>query len=152
MTDKTERYQSIIAEQLMQLVTCCHLFSMPSQLFSENSRAISCHFRGKKSTPCSRIVLAFGRSYPAAMTPGLIPLSDIIGRLRYLRVECKECGRAGRYSVARLAREWPPSKALAEIIAPLNTDCPLKRAPDLAKRCKVQMPDLSELIDGRPRA
>jgi hypothetical protein len=52
-----------------------------------------------------------------------------------LSIECEPCGRAGRYSVAKLMEQYGDAK-LPELLY-LLADCPKAKAASVYDRCKA---------------
>ena len=66
----------------------------------------------------------------------------LVGKLDVLRVECWECNRAGRYSVAKLVAERGPDAKLTDWRSEQTKDCPQKNVPGVVRACHAIMPDL----------
>jgi hypothetical protein len=61
---------------------------------------------------------------------GSLTSADLIGKLDVLRVECKKCGRSGRYRVDRLVQQVGRDAKLTDWLTNLSADCP--------RRCRQQ--------------
>ena len=72
-------------------------------------------------------------------------LSDVIKETRWLEIQCKQCGRAGRLSVCRLIAENGATATAWSIVEGLTEHCPQK-APNLhwTEACKVICPTLAK--------
>ena len=77
---------------------------------------------------------------------GLIRLYDIDGKLETLRVECRKCGRAGRYNVERLISERGRDLAIGLLLDELKATCPKSGGNDIYDRCLATCPDLSAVV------
>jgi hypothetical protein len=77
------------------------------------------------------------------MRDGTIAFSDLIGRLKVLRVDCDRCGRHGRYLVDKLIYDHGPDHNLIEWFNKLTKDCPQKNENEVV--CDAVMPDLPGL-------
>jgi hypothetical protein len=66
----------------------------------------------------------------------------LVGKLDMLRVECVECNRAGRYSVARLVAERGADAKLTDWLSERTRDCPQKNVKGVVRACHAVMPDL----------
>jgi len=62
------------------------------------------------------------------MRNGAITFSDLVGRLRVLRVDCARCNRHGRYLVDKLIYDHGSDAKLTEWFSRLTKDCPQKAA------------------------
>lgn len=86
--------------------------------------------------------------YLAGMKTGIF-FTELRPRLRMLRVECSKCGRAGRYSVDRLAYERPDG-TVGELLEELTAECPKRLRRDITVSvydiCKASCPDLPAVI------
>jgi hypothetical protein len=67
---------------------------------------------------------------------------DLLGRLDRLEIACPKCGRAGRYSVGRLALERRRDFKPPDWIADTTRDCPHNSSPGLADACGAPCPGL----------
>jgi hypothetical protein len=76
------------------------------------------------------------------MGEGCITFSDLVGRLKVLRVDCDRCGRHGRYLVDKLVYDHGPDAKLGEWFSNLTKDCPQKYEPGVVRACDAIMPDL----------
>jgi hypothetical protein len=76
------------------------------------------------------------------MRDGAITFSDLVGRLKLLRVDCDRCGRHGRYLVDKLVYDHGADAKLTEWFSKLIKDCPQKAA---VRACEAVMPDLRGL-------
>jgi hypothetical protein len=74
-----------------------------------------------------------------------ITLGDLVGKLEMLRLECKDCDRAGQYRVLRLVREFGEYLPLPELRVRLTADCPRRWSAHGTEQCQGQFPDLSRL-------
>ena len=72
--------------------------------------------------------------------------ADLRRRLAMLRLECAKCGRAGRYSLAKLIEERGADTTLNEWRDSLTADCPRKQASQLYDLCAARFPDLPRLF------
>jgi hypothetical protein len=79
------------------------------------------------------------------MRNGSITFSDLVGRLKVLRVDCHRCGRHGRYLLDKLVYELGPDTKLIEWFSDLTKDCPQKNQDGVMRACDAVMPDLSAL-------
>jgi hypothetical protein len=82
------------------------------------------------------------------MAKNLNLLSDLVGRADMMEMICNRCGRHGRLSVARLAREYPPETSLAAIMRAQTEDCPNRNAQQERERCDPYSPTLLPLFSG----
>jgi len=80
-------------------------------------------------------------------TRGYITLGEIAAKLRMLRVECSRCNRKGRYSIARLVREYGADSSLQQLQSDITADCPRRQDPtaELETGCAPFCPDLAKL-------
>jgi hypothetical protein len=69
----------------------------------------------------------------------------LVGKLDVLRVECAQCNRAGRYSVARLVAERGRDAKLTDWLSERTRDCLQKNQRGVVRACGAIMPDLSRL-------
>lgn len=76
------------------------------------------------------------------MSSGIIPASAIIRVLPMLDVECKRCGRKGRYRSADLFRDHGPQ--WEQVAEWLTRDCPHREEMRWGARCAVLMVDLAK--------
>ena len=76
------------------------------------------------------------------MRDGAITFSNLVGRVRVLRVDCDRCGRHGRYLVDKLVYDHGADTKLTEWFSKLIEDCPQKNA---VRACDAVMPDLRGL-------
>jgi hypothetical protein len=76
------------------------------------------------------------------MRDGAITFSDLVGKLKVLRVDCPRCGRHGRYLVDKLVYDHGPEAKLIEWFSKLTPDCPQKNQ---GRACDAVMPDLPGL-------
>jgi hypothetical protein len=79
------------------------------------------------------------------MRDGCITFSDLVGRLKVLRVDCDQCGRHGRYLVDKLIYDYGPDTKLGEWFHELTKECPQKNEPGVVRACNAIMPDLRGL-------
>jgi hypothetical protein len=79
------------------------------------------------------------------MHTGAITFSDLVGRLKVLRVDCDHCGRHGRYLVDKLVYDHGPDAKLIEWFSDLTKDCPQKFEQGVVRACDAVMPDLARL-------
>jgi hypothetical protein len=79
------------------------------------------------------------------MRNGAITFSDLIGRLKVLRVDCARCNRHGRYLVDKLVYDFGPDAKLTEWFSNLIKDCPQKSQDGVVRACDAVMPDLRGL-------
>ena len=63
-----------------------------------------------------------------------------------LRVECTQCERKGRYSVAKLIEEHGRRDNMSAWVRDLKGDCPRRDAHSLHERCDVLCPDLPKVL------
>jgi hypothetical protein len=54
---------------------------------------------------------------------GAIIFRDLVGKLRVLRIECDQCGRAGRYRVDRLIEWYGIDAKLFDCSDEITADC-----------------------------
>ena len=54
---------------------------------------------------------------------GAIIFRDLVGKLRVLRIECDQCGRAGRYRVDRLIEWYSIDAKLFDCSDEITADC-----------------------------
>ena len=76
------------------------------------------------------------------MRDGAITFSNLVGRVRVLRVDCDRCGRHGRYLVDKPVYDHGADANLTEWFSNLIEDCPQKAA---VRACDAVMPDLRGL-------
>ena len=79
------------------------------------------------------------------MRDGAITFSDLVGRLKVLRVDCDRCGRHGRYLVDKLIYDHGADAKLSEWFSKLTKDCPQKNQDGVVRACDAVMPDLRTL-------
>jgi hypothetical protein len=79
-------------------------------------------------------------------------LGSLVGRLDVLRVECWECRRSGRYSVAKLVGELGPGYRLTDWLSERTRDCPNKQQTGVTRACGAIMPDLARVVAKRSTA
>jgi hypothetical protein len=82
------------------------------------------------------------------MAKNLNLLSDLVGRADMMEMICNRCGRHGRLSVARLAREYAPETPLATILRDQTLDCPNRNAPAGTRAVRPVHPTLLPLFGG----
>ncbi|HWE72323.1 MAG TPA: hypothetical protein VG328_04130 [Stellaceae bacterium] len=85
------------------------------------------------------------------MTNGIITLGEIAAKLRMLHVTCDRCGRADRYGIARLVKEYGAESSIQQFQDDITRDCVTRGDPTIAlgSRCEL-CPDLSKLARLRP--
>jgi hypothetical protein len=66
---------------------------------------------------------------------------DLLGRLDRLEIACPKCGRAGRYSVRRLALERGRDFKLPDWIADTTQDCHARARPGSPTRAEQDPAD-----------
>jgi hypothetical protein len=76
---------------------------------------------------------------------GAITLGDLRGRLEVLRVACRKCDRAGRYSVEGLIERHGADAGLPDWKDTITADCPLRAQPAVWNLCGAHFPDLLAL-------
>jgi hypothetical protein len=69
----------------------------------------------------------------------------VVGRLDVLRLECRTCGRCGRYQVAKLVEELGPRYRLADWLLERTRDCPNKSHVGVTRALGAVMLDLARL-------
>ena len=79
------------------------------------------------------------------MRDGCITFSDLLGRLKVLRVDCDRCGRHGRYLVDKLVYDHGADAKLGEWFSNLTKDCRQKNQDGVVRACDAGMPDLRGL-------
>jgi hypothetical protein len=80
------------------------------------------------------------------MRDGEITVSDLVGKLEMLRVECYKCGRAGQYRISTLVDTIGADGKIIEWFHNLTmTTCWRKQANEYRDQCGARMPDLSRL-------
>jgi hypothetical protein len=57
----------------------------------------------------------------------------------------RDCGRYGRYSLARLMRRGPDAK-LTDWLSGITADCPRWNSIDMSDQCGAHCPDLSKVL------
>jgi hypothetical protein len=72
-------------------------------------------------------------------------IGSLVGRLDVLRIECRSCGRFGRYHVAKLVAELGPGFRLTQWLRERTRDCPNKQANGVTRACDAIIPDLLKL-------
>ena len=77
---------------------------------------------------------------------GAVILSDLVGKLELIRVECKKCDRKGRYRVLRLMKELGPDFSLVAFKERVTADCPKRTSQNLYDQCGASFPDLAGLM------
>jgi hypothetical protein len=80
---------------------------------------------------------------------GAIAFGDLAGRLDVLRVACRKCDRAGRYSVAKLVERYGADAGLPDFKDRITADCPLCAKPAVWNLCGAHFPDLNAALYGR---
>jgi hypothetical protein len=63
-----------------------------------------------------------------------------------LHVECRRCGRKGRYNVAKLIEKYGRRGNMMKWKGLLSADYPKRDAHQLHERCDVVMPDLPKVL------
>jgi hypothetical protein len=71
-----------------------------------------------------------------------ITFSDLVDRIKVLRVDCPRCDRHGRYLVDKLIYNHGPEAKLIEWFDKLTQDCAQKNQ---SRACDAVMPDLRGL-------
>jgi len=79
------------------------------------------------------------------MRDGPITFSDLVGRLKVLRVDCARCNRHDRYLVDKLVYDHGADTKLSEWFSKLIKDCPQKDQDGVVRACDAVMPDLRGL-------
>jgi len=79
------------------------------------------------------------------MLDGAITFSDLVGKLKVLRVDCDRCGRHGRYLVDKLVYDFGPDAKLTEWFRRLIKDCPQRNQDGVVRVCDAVMSDLRGL-------
>jgi hypothetical protein len=77
---------------------------------------------------------------------GAITFDDLRSRLRILRVTCRKCGRAGRYSVDRLIHRRGCDGKVVDLLADLSADCPRRITSSFNDRCNAHCPDIPQVM------
>jgi hypothetical protein len=79
---------------------------------------------------------------------GYISLGEIAERLPMLRVTCDRCGRAGRYSTAKLVAKYGADASIEPLQQEITADCPRRTDPkiELGKGCAPVCQDLSKVF------
>jgi hypothetical protein len=72
-------------------------------------------------------------------------IGSLVGRLDVLRVECQQCGRFGRYTVAKLIAQHGASYRLTDWLHAMTRDSPNKQPTGVTRACHAVMPDLAGL-------
>jgi hypothetical protein len=72
-------------------------------------------------------------------------LGSLVGRLDVLRVECQQCGRFGRYDVAKLIAQHGRGYRLTDWLHERTRDCPNKQQTGVTRACHAIMADLAGL-------
>jgi hypothetical protein len=78
----------------------------------------------------------------------MVARSDVL-RLRdypgdVVRIECRYCPRAGRYSLAGLVARFGPAAGLPEVLAALSVDYERRADWRITGPCGAGFPDLTE--------
>ncbi len=86
------------------------------------------------------------QSQTAERSRGYISLGEIAAKLRILHVECSRCGRKGRYSTARLVREYGAESSIEQFQLDITADCPRRTDPkiEMGNGCAPLCPDLAK--------
>ena len=79
------------------------------------------------------------------MRDGCITFSDLVGRLRVLRVDCDSCDRHGRHLVDKLIYDHGADAKISEWFSKLTKDCLRKNQDGVVRGCDAVMPDLRGL-------
>jgi len=79
------------------------------------------------------------------MRDGCITFSDLVGRLRVLRVDCDSCDRHCRYLVDKLIYDHGADAKISEWFSKLTKDCLRKNQDGVVRGCDAVMPDLRGL-------
>jgi hypothetical protein len=69
---------------------------------------------------------------------GAVTLGDIAGRVKILEIECRDCGRYGRYQLARLIEQHAAKFGLPYLRQILARDCPRQHSPSIYERCAAR--------------
>jgi hypothetical protein len=72
-------------------------------------------------------------------------LGSLVGRLDVLRVECQQCGRFGRYDVAKLVERHGARYLLTNWLHERTRDCPNKQQTGVTRARHAIMSDLAGL-------
>ena len=70
---------------------------------------------------------------------------SLVGRLDVLRIECQQCGRFGRYNVAKLVEQHGRRHLLTDWLHAMTRDCPHRQQSGVTRACGAVMPDLARL-------
>jgi hypothetical protein len=85
----------------------------------------------------------------------LVTFAEIADRLDMLPVDCRKCGRSGRYRVATLIGRYGPCASVRALLDDLMAVCPRKRdlGPQIMDLCGAHCPTLLEaLYPASPRS
>ena len=66
------------------------------------------------------------RRYSRSMSAGAVTLRELVGVHEHPSCRCDRCGRAGRYRLATLVREYGGDAGLPDVAAALEGGCPRK--------------------------
>jgi hypothetical protein len=80
---------------------------------------------------------------------GSITPADLVGKLDWLVVSCEECGRHGRYNVARLVERIGADAKLTDYLTEVITaDCLRRKSIDMSDQCGARCPDVPKVFSG----
>ena len=83
---------------------------------------------------------------------GAVTLGEIAAHLPMLFVECRNCGRRGRYSTAKLVEKYGAASTVQPFQDDLRRDCPERDDPRWPYgKCAPLMPQLLWLPRNQPR-
>jgi len=77
---------------------------------------------------------------------GAIIFSDLVGKLDVLRIECAECGRSGKYRLARLIARYGRDEKLFTWTDEITANRPRKQARSDSDPCGAICPDLPKVL------
>jgi hypothetical protein len=77
---------------------------------------------------------------------GAIIFGDLIGKLDMLRIECRKCGRSGRYRLADLIMRYGWDEKLFAFTADVTANCTRKQARSETDPCGAICPDLPKVV------
>jgi hypothetical protein len=97
----------------------------------------------KKSVRCLLACRAMINPMPR---DGAIIFSDLIGKLKMLRVSCDKCERAGSYSIPYLISGRGGDAKVIDWLDEITADCPKKIAHNMNDPCGARCPQLAKVL------
>lgn len=82
------------------------------------------------------------------MARDYITVGDLVGKLEWYVIECRKCGRSGRFLVQRMLDQHGPDYSLIAFKDELVKDCPRTIAKRYDDRCGACSPGLGTAVYG----